>query len=412
MFSASCLLLYLPRFLIRIMELKKHVDFDNLEIAFSSKSNKALRKKRFIFSTMRGGVVVKLGTSLTKIALKTGMPVKGLIKRTIFDLFCGGENIDDCQRTVDEMAKFHVGAILDYSVEGEKTGTGFESTTRELIRTIERAGKAKNIPFGAFKVTGLGAFDLLAKVQSKTQLTEDETSAFQRVRERVDRICAKAYELKVKVLIDAEESWIQGPIDALAYEMMEKYNRESVLIYNTYQLYRHDILSKLKEAFNEAKTKGYYLGAKLVRGAYMEKERERALAMGYECPIQPDKEATDTDFDEALSVCMQHLENGALFCGSHNEESNYHLTLLLEEHHLPKNDGRVHFAQLYGMSDHISYNLAAAGYNVAKYVPYGPIKSAMPYLFRRAEENTSVKGQSGRELTLINREIKRRKTLA
>ena len=393
------------------MELKKHVDFDNLKTAFLSKSNKALKKKRFIFSTMRGGVMVKLGTSLTKIALKTGLPVKGLIRRTIFDLFCGGENIDDCQRTIDEMAKFHVGAILDYSVEGEKTEEGFESTTRELTRTIETAGKAKNIPFGAFKVTGLGAFDLLTKVQAKTPLTEEETRAFQRVRERVDRICARAYELKVKVLIDAEESWIQEPIDTLAYEMMEKYNRESALIYNTYQLYRHDILAKLREAFDAAKAKGYYLGAKLVRGAYMEKERERALEMGYESPIQPDKESTDTDFNKALSVCMKHLGNAALFCGSHNEESNYRLTLLLEEYQLSKDDDRIHFAQLFGMSDHISYNLAAAGYNVAKYVPYGPIKSAMPYLFRRAEENTSVRGQSGRELTLVKRELERRKAL-
>ncbi len=391
------------------MDLKKHVDFDNLEVAFASKNDKTLKKIHFVFSTMGSSAMVKTGTTLTKLALKSGLPVKGIIKRTLFDIFCGGENIEECQRTAEQMSKFNIGAILDYSVEGEKTEAGFEATTAEIVRTIEKAGNSAHIPFGAFKVTGIGSFDLLAKIQAKETLTDEEVSAFQKVRERVDRICALGHELGVKVLIDAEETWIQKPIDDLAYEMMEKYNREKALIYNTYQMYRHEALQELKDTQKDAVAKGYFLGAKLVRGAYMEKERERAMDMGYPSPIQPDKESSDRDFDLGLEFCIENINNTALFCGSHNEKSNYHLTHLIEEKGIARDDDRVYFAQLYGMSDNISFNLANSQFQVAKYLPYGPIKATIPYLIRRAEENTSVKGQSGRELTLVKREMARRK---
>jgi proline dehydrogenase len=391
------------------MDSKKYVDFDNLEVAFASKNDRTLKKVHFIFFSMGNNAMVKIGTALTKFALSSGLPVKGIIKSTIFDIFCGGEDIDECQKTADQMSKFGIGAILDYSVEGEVTEAGFESTTKEILRTIECAGNSKHIPFGAFKVTGIGSSELLTKVQAKVALTDDEEAAYQNIRTRVDSICSKAFELGVKVLIDAEESWFQDPIDEMAYEMMEKYNREKALIFNTYQMYRHESIDAIKNADAVAREKGYLLGAKLVRGAYMEKERERALENNYPSPIQVDKKATDRDYDLALRYCIENITFMSLFNGSHNEQSNYTVTHLIEEHGLDRKDDRVWSAQLYGMSDNISYNMANVGFNVAKYLPYGPIKASMPYLFRRAEENTSVKGQSGRELLLVKREIARRK---
>ncbi len=391
------------------MDIKKYVDFDNLEVAFASKNDKTLKRIHFVFSSMGSSAMVKTGTALTKLALKSGLPVKGVIKRTIFDIFCGGEDIEECQRTAEQMSKFNIGAILDYSVEGEKSEAGFEATTAEILRTIEKAGKSAHIPFGAFKVTGVGSFDLLARVHAQKLLSGKETSAFQRIRERVDKICGKAHELGVKVLIDAEETWIQEPIDGLAYEMMEKYNTDTTIVYNTFQMYRKHALGELKNAHQVALRKEYFLGAKLVRGAYMEKERERAKDLGYSSPIQPDKESCDKDFDLAMEYCVWNIDKIALFCGSHNEQSNYKLCHLIEDCDLSREDERIYFAQLYGMSDNISFNLADAGFRVAKYLPYGPIKASMPYLFRRAEENTSVKGQSSRELSLVKREMERRK---
>ncbi len=386
------------------------VDFNNLEIAFAAKNDKALKKTHFVFSTMKSNALVKAGTTLTKLALKSGLPVKGIIKRTLFDIFCGGETIEECVRTAAQMQKFRVGAILDYSVEGEKTETGFDSTCAEVIRTIERAGKSDNMPFAAFKITGVGAFDLLAKIHAGKELTAEEQAAYKRVEERVARICAKAAEVDVPVLIDAEETWIQKPIDDLTIAMMEKYNQGRALVYYTFQMYCHSMLENLRQLHGLASEKGYVLGAKLVRGAYMEKERARSVDLHYTDPIQPDKASTDRDFNEGLVYCVSNVAEINLFAGSHNEASNLKLAELITEHGLNADDKRVSFGQLYGMSDNISYNLADAGYNVAKYVPYGPIKASMPYLFRRAEENTSVKGQSSRELTLIEREIARRKS--
>jgi len=391
------------------MEIQSRVDFDNLEIAFAAKNDRALKKIHFVFSTMKSNMLVKVGTTVTKLALNSGLPVKGIIKGTLFDIFCGGETIEDCISTVAKMKKFNVGAILDYSVEGEKTEAGFESTTHEILQVIEQAAKSDNIPFAAIKITGFGDFDLLAKIHEGETLNAEEQEAWGRVKERCERICQRAYDLDVPVLIDAEETWIQKPVDELTINMMQKFNKEKGLIYYTFQMYCHRMLTNLKALHEQAEKGGYILGAKLVRGAYMEKERERALHLHYEDPIQPTKAATDKDYDAALSYSVEHIKGISLFAGSHNEDSNYLLASLLEEHGIEASDARVCFAQLYGMSDNISYNLADAGYRVAKYVPYGPIKAAMPYLIRRAEENTSVKGQSGRELTLVKREMKRRK---
>lgn len=391
------------------MDLKKFVDFDELEIAFRAKKDEELKKRHFLFSTMKYPWMVNVGTTLTKFAIWANLPVKGLIKSTIFDVFCGGETLDGCQRSSNELAAFGIGAIFDYSVEGEKTEQGFDDTTQEILRTIDRASQMEFIRFSAFKITGLASFDLLAKIHAEEKLTEDEELAWERVKMRVESICSLAYQNSVSVLIDAEETWIQKPIDELTMDMMNKYNRESAVVFYTFQMYCHAMLEKLKSLHKDAQEKGYRLGAKLVRGAYMEKERDRAEKMSYEYPIQPSKEATDNDYNAAMKYCIDNIQEIGLFSGTHNENSNYLLTHYMDEAGMKPNDQRVFFAQLYGMSDHISFNLADAGYNVIKYVPYGPLKATIPYLIRRAQENTSVKGQSSRELSLLTNELKRRK---
>jgi proline dehydrogenase len=392
------------------MDLNNHVSFEDTSIAFSSKSDKQLKKMYLLFASMNNNSLVNLGTSFIKSALKIRLPIKGVIRKTIFDHFCGGETIEDSEKTLQELGKFNVGTILDYSVEGEKSDKGFEKTTLEILRTIEKAKVSPSIPFCVFKVTGLASSGLLEKVQSKPkELTEREIEAYQKVRERVDRICKAAHDSNVKIFVDAEESWIQNPIDQLVYEMMEMYNTKKAIVWNTFQMYRRDMLSNLMEAHEVAVKSGYFLGAKLVRGAYMEKERERATENGYPDPIQPDKQSTDDDFNRAINFCFEHIGRIEFCCASHNEYSNFYLTLLMRKYNVLENDKRIFFAQLYGMSDNISFNLANTGYNVAKYVPYGPVEAVMPYLFRRAEENTSISGQTSREFNLVRKEINRRK---
>lgn len=392
------------------MELKKYVDFDQIEIAFKAKSDSALKKRNFIFSTMKWPWLVSVGTTLTKFSLSAGLPVKGLVKSTIFDIFCGGESLDTCVDASKELEQYGIGAIFDYSVEGEKTEDGFEATTSEVLETIHHAAKSGVMRFAAFKITGVGAFDLLAKIHDGQSLSESESAAYTRVEERVEKICALASEHGVTVLIDAEETWIQKPIDDMTIAMMEKYNKGKAVVYYTFQMYCHAMLENLNALRAHATDNGYVLGAKLVRGAYMEKERARAEELNYTDPIQPTKTSTDDDFNVACRYCIENLGEVGLFAGSHNEESNYRLTLLMEEFGLKPDDDRVYFGQLYGMSDHISFNLAHGDYNVIKYVPYGPLKATIPYLIRRAAENTSVKGQSGRELTLVQKELRRRQS--
>jgi proline dehydrogenase len=384
--------------------------FEDTSVAFKYKSNVALKKANFIFALINHPWISAIVIKMVKFALTLRLPVEGIIRNTVFGHFCGGESIEASKTTIDQLGKYGVNTILDYSVEGEKSETGFDQTMEETIRTIETAHHSKNIPFSVFKVTGVASAELLEKVQKKEAFSDDDRKAFERVYERINKICAKAYEYNIPVLIDAEESWIQDTIDTIAYRMMEKYNRERSIVFNTFQFYRIESPRNIRVAYHNATMNNYFLGAKLVRGAYMEKERDRAEALNYPSPIFPHKEGTDNAFNQALSFCLDHKQRIAVMCGSHNEYSNYYLTVLMEEHGMANKDERVWFSQLFGMSDNISFNLATGGYNVAKYVPYGPVRSVMPYLFRRAEENTSVAGQSSRELTLIKKELKRRRS--
>lgn len=391
------------------MNLATKVSFDNTAIAFASQSDAELLKSYLLFKSMNSNSFVKLGGGLLNTAIKLHLPVKFLIKPTIFRHFCGGENLHEAERAINELAAFNIGTILDYSVEGEGVDKSFDETRDEILRTVEKAKDNKNIPFSVFKVTGLMDTALLIKVQEKKQLSPEEQAGFQRGRARVEAICKRCFETGVRVFVDAEESWFQETIDNLTYEMMELYNRETAIVYNTYQLYRHDRLDALKRDFERAEAIGYYIGAKPVRGAYMEKERRRAQEQGYNSPINPTKEASDKLYDEALQFCVEHLDRIYVCAGTHNEHSCYLLMQLMEKYGIAPNDERVYFAQLYGMSDNLSFNLAKADYNVAKYVPYGPVESVMPYLLRRANENTAIAGQSSREFTLISKEMDRRK---
>lgn len=391
------------------MEPHPQLSFEDTSVAFSYKSDGELKKANFIFSLVNHPSISKLAIGGVKVSFALGLPVKGIIKKTAFDHFCGGETIEEAEETIQKLGRYGVETILDYSVEGEETEAGFDRTTAETLLTIEKAHQSKHIPFCVFKMTGLASFSLLEKIQTKEKLSVAEVEAFEKVKERVNRICAKAAEYKIPVLIDAEETWIQEPVDDLAYAMMGKYNRTETIVFNTYQLYRTASLQNLKDAWMAADRSNYFFGAKLVRGAYMEKERERAEKLNYTSPIQPTKEASDEAFNEAVEFCVEKRDRVAVMCGSHNEQSNLMLAQLMDMHGINHQDRRFWFAQLYGMSDNISFNLAKAGYNVVKYVPYGPVKSVMPYLFRRASENTSVAGQSSRELILIRKELKRRK---
>lgn len=384
------------------------ISFENTEIAFAGKSNKQLKKAYYLFKLISYNWMVSLGTPLLKFALAIHFPIKRLIKNTVFEHFCGGESITDSSKKIEELANYNVKTILDYSVEGKESTEDFESCKNEVIQTIIRAENTPNIPFCVFKVTGLGPFKVLEKA-SKTLVFEGEE--WEKIEKRIFEICTTAFNKKVKVLIDAEETWIQPAIDHLAFKMMFHFNSEKAFIYNTVQLYRKIGLSYLKQLHIDLKAQQKFTGVKIVRGAYMEKERERAKEMGYESPIQTTKENTDSDFDKAIEYCVENIADIAVCCGSHNEKSSMYLAQLMLEKAINKNDDRVYFAQLLGMSDHISYNLAEAGFNVAKYVPYGPVREVMPYLIRRANENKSVAGQTGRELQLITREIKRRKLI-
>ena len=390
---------------------KPQFSFENIQVAFASKSDKTLKKMYLIFSILNNNWLSKFGVSLATWALRLHLPVKWLIKETIYEQFCGGESIADSSLTIKGLNRYGIGAILDYSVEGEDDEESFDSTRDEILRTIAHAGTAEGIPFSVFKVTGLGDARIMTKIQRKEPLSSKEQASFERTKQRVHELFQTAYQAKVKILVDGEETWFQDVIDQLAEEGMAKYNRETAIVYNTYQMYRRDMLRNLKNAHHHAVTQGYFLGAKLVRGAYMEKEADRADRLGYANPIHPSKDDTDQAYNDALKFCINNKQRVFLVSGTHNELSNIILPELMSLHGMKPDDERVYFAQLYGMSDHISYNLAEAGYNVAKYVPYGPVKAVMPYLARRAAENTSVAGQSSRELTLIKKEFARRKAV-
>ncbi len=383
------------------------LSFNNTENAFKAKSNSDLNRSYWLFKLIGNPFLVKVGAKTAPLALKMGF--KGLFKRTIFKQFVGGENIHECDNTIKELGKFNIGTILDYSVEGKESETDFEACCKETIETIHKAKNDKHIPFCVFKVTGLARFDLLVKVSAHEKLSDNETAEWERVAERVNKICKEAKAANQPIFIDAEESWIQQAIDDLADANMVKYNTDGPIVYNTFQLYRKDRLEFLKKSHENAVKGNYYIGAKLVRGAYMEKEGKRAAEMNYPNPIQDSKANSDRDYNLALEYCVKHIDRFGLCAGTHNEDSSMHLANLMRENNIKLDDKRIYFSQLLGMSDHISYNLSLAGYNVSKYVPYGPINEVMPYLIRRAQENTSVKGQTGRELGLIIKEKQRRK---
>jgi len=386
------------------------LSFDNTEIAFESRSNLDLRRAYLLFRTLGSRQLVELGKYATQVSFALHLPIDPLIKASLFRQFVGGENIEACTHTIADLAKYKIGTILDYSAEGKSSESSFENTTSELLRGIARAKGDPHIPFAVFKVTGLARFELLEKVSQWGGLSASEKAELEKVEDRIERVCAAAAEAQTPVFLDAEESWIQPAIDRFALTMMRKYNHEAPWVWNTLQMYRRDRLAYFKDSLHLAQQEGFHLGLKLVRGAYLEKERERAARKGYPDPIQPNKAATDHDFNAAVSLCLDHLDRVSFCAGSHNEDSNYHLVAEMQKRQLPADHPRIWFAQLLGMSDHLSFNLARAGYNVVKYVPYAPVKEIVPYLIRRAEENTSVAGQVGRELDLIMREISRRRT--
>lgn len=383
------------------------ISFNNTEVAFAHKSNAELKKARLLFQSFNYPILIKYGPGFAASVIDVIKPVKTLIKSTLFAQFCGGESIEDCAHAISSLTANKIGTILDYSVEGEETEAVFDYTCEEVIRTIVKASEdRKNIPFSVFKTTGIGRMDLLTKVNAGESINEAEQAEFERVKDRFSRICKAASDYDVRLFIDAEDSWIQDVIDNLTYDAMVLYNKEKAIIFNTVQCYRTGRVAHIQRKLSELNC---YLGFKLVRGAYMEKERERALKMGYESPIQPNKEGSDKEYNDAIALCVDHIERISICAGTHNEESALYLVDLMEKKNIAKFHPHIYFAQLLGMSDHISFNLAHAGYNVAKYVPYGPVKAVLPYLSRRAQENSSVKGQVGRELSLISQELKRRK---
>ncbi len=384
--------------------------FENTANAFALKTDSELERAYFLFKLIANEPLVKLGTLMTNFAIKTNMPVEGLIRATVFDHFCGGINEEDCLPIVDKMWQKGVSSVLDYSVEGkEGEEHPFDTAMGKILKILNFCKEKDSIPFVVFKPSGFGRFSLYYKKGAGETFTQDEEEEWQRIVGRFDKVCKKAHDLGVSLLIDSEESWMQDAADELVEEMMVKYNKEKTIVFNTMQMYRWDRLDYLKGLRKRAQEKGFKIGIKAVRGAYLEKENERAAEKGYTSPICSSKQETDYNFDSGISYIISHLDEISLFAGTHNEESSYKLIALMKKKGIDKNDPRVWFGQLYGMSDHISFNLASEGYNVAKYVPFGPVRDVMPYLIRRAEENTSVAGQTTRELSLLKIERKRRK---
>jgi len=392
-----------------------NISFDNTENAFAYKSTDDLKRAKYLFTSMNYQWIVDAGVRLTPFAMKTGLPVRGLIRETIFKQFVGGETLEETAVVCNTLAKYGADVILDYGIEGKEGEENFERVTREFIKVINFAATQPRIPFISIKITAFARFKLLQRLHEAPRLrsgihdNEAEEEEWERVRERMYRICSAAAEKNIGVLVDAEESWIQDPVDRIAIEMMEIFNKAKPVVYNTIQLYRHDRLHFLKLSYRIARQKNFILAVKLVRGAYMEKERARAIQKGVQSPIHISKQGTDTDYNAAIAFCIENIENIACIVASHNEASCLLAVQLMEKKELPLNHPHLHFSQLYGMSDHISFNLAKAGFSVSKYLPFGPLKEVIPYLMRRAQENSSVSGQTGRELSLIKKELKRRK---
>lgn len=397
------------------MNVSMNLSLNNTQNAFAYKSNKDLRKAKWLFSVIQNPWIVSLGTRLTPVLMKSGLPINGIIRNTIFNQFVGGETLEESARVTKMLGAYGVQVILDYGVEAKEGDESFDAVTEQFIRAIEFAATQDNVPFVSVKLTGLSSMHLLERLNEAPRLrsgvheSESDDAAWSKLKERMFAICDVAEENGVGILIDAEETWIQDPIDRLAMELMAIYNKGKVVIYNTFQLYRADRLRFLQLSHKIAAEGNFILGAKLVRGAYMEKERARAEKLGYPSPIQVDKAATDADFDKAVTYCVDHIDQIALIVASHNEASNLNCAQLMQTKGLENKHPHIHFSQLYGMSDHITFNMASEGYKVSKYLPFGPLQDVVPYLMRRAQENSSVNGQTNRELLLIRQEIARRK---
>ncbi len=386
------------------------VSFKNTEIAFQPLSDKKLQKTLHMFSFMRHSKLTRIGSHALKLALRLRLPITPLLKNTIVDVFCGGETVDDCHSKIDTLASYNIKTVLDYSVEGKATEDDFKESLNQILQNIIAAKKSFSIPFCVFKVSSLGRIEILEKVSRKTKLNLEDQQEYDRMIHRINKICKKADQASISVMIDAEESWIQDAIDNITEGMMKTFNKERAIVFNTLQMYRSDRLDYLKRIHKDSKLNGYFLGFKIVRGAYLEKENSRAKKMGYKTPIQINKYDCDNDYDSALEYACENIHGISICAGTHNEQSSRYLMQLMKTYKIEKNNSSVYFAQLLGMSDHISYNLANDGYNVLKYMPYGPIKKMLPYLIRRAEENKSIAGQTGRELNLVNKEIERRES--
>ncbi|MGB4655021.1 MAG: proline dehydrogenase family protein [Bacteroidales bacterium] len=384
------------------------INFNDTKTAFEYKSTGSLKQSKLLFKTIASNALVKTGKALANTAIKIKFPIGWAIKPTLYKHFVGGETLEDCEKTVELLNKYNVKTILDYSVEGSTDRAHMEATLQETLASVIHAAKHPDIPFAVFKPTAFASKELLTRIADNSNLYEKEKDDKEFFEKSVETLCKTAYENDIPIMIDAEDSWYQEYLDELIENLMVKYNTEKGIVFNTYQMYRTDRLEYLKGQLERAKEKNYIIGAKFVRGAYMEKERERAEQKGYPSPIQPDKISTDKHFDAGIEFAVDNLQNFSIFCGTHNEKSNLRLAEHMVEKNISPNDNRIWFSQLYGMSDHISFNLAKAGYNVAKYTPYGKVNSILPYLIRRAEENTSVAGQTSRELSLINAELKRR----
>ena len=388
---------------------RTELNFEDTALAFQHRSDKELKRIYRLFRLIDSPFLTQIGPPLVMKALQWNMPIEGLVKNTLYEIFCGGPSLEASLPVLDKLDSFGVKTILDYSVEGENTEAGLEHTFQELLTSIEFGGRQASVAFIAMKMSGIADVEILQKRQAREALDTSENEAYERSKQRLFALCEASVSHDLPIFIDAEESWIQGEIDELVEEMMETFNKEKAYIFTTLQMYRHDRLAYLEQLLKKGKEKGYVLGLKLVRGAYLEKENERASEGGYPSPIQPNKQATDTDFDQAIRICIDHIDRLALCAGTHNEASSALLADLMREKGISQAHPHISFAQLLGMSDHISFNLAQRGYRSAKYVPYGPVKAVIPYLMRRAQENTAIAGQSSREVELLRREVQRRK---
>jgi proline dehydrogenase len=384
------------------------LDFRDTATAYADKSDAELKEKHRLFKMLNSPFLNSVGTGMTRFALSLGLPIEPMVKGTIYKQFCGGETIAESERVINRLGASNIGTVLDYAIEGRTTEEEYDKTKEEIIRTIERAKGDPNIPFSVFKMTGIAPLGTLERLSCKKKLDAKSQAKAERIHKRVSEICEAAYAIRQPIFIDAEDSWYQDAIDRLAMEMMARFNHEQPIVYNTLQMYRTDRLQHLKDARRQAQSEGWFYAVKLVRGAYMEKERDRAKEMGYPSPIHETKEDTDADYNAAVEYCLRHRDSMSFVAASHNEESCGLLAAQMDEMGVPNDHPHVHFSQLYGMGDNISYVLASRGYNVTKYVPYGPVQDTVPYLMRRAEENSSAAGHMSRELEMLSREIRRR----